>query len=224
MITASKIANKSILLLAGASLTLAAACTDPARIDPNDPNRNAKQGALLGGILGAAVGILTNDNKGQGAVRGAIIGGGIGALAGTSLDRQEADLRRDMGNDNVTITNTGDRLIVTLPQDILFDTGSAVVRSGIQRDLRAVAGNLQSYPDTTVQIVGHTDNVGEATYNQDLSARRANSVADILLNEGIAFSRIRTFGRGEDQPVASNLTAEGRSQNRRVEIVILPNS
>lgn len=224
MIRAPKIAKRSVLLLASLSLLTATACTDPGRIDPNDPNRNAKEGAILGGFLGAAVGILTNDNKGQGAVRGAIVGGGLGALMGTSLDRQEADLRRDMGNDNVTITNTGDRLIVTLPQDILFDTDSASVRFGLRSDLAAVATNLQSYPDSTVQIVGHTDNTGSAAHNQDLSARRANAVADVLLDNGIAFTRIRTFGRGEDQPVASNLTAEGRSQNRRVEIVILPNS
>lgn len=224
MTRATKIANKSVLLLAGISLLTATACSDPSGVSPNDPNRNAKQGALLGGFLGAAVGLLTNDNKGQGVIRGALIGGGIGALAGTSLDRQEADLRRDLGNDNVTITNTGDRLIVTLPQDILFTTDSASVRSDLRRDLGAVATNLQSYPDSTIQIVGHTDNTGGAAHNQDLSARRANSVADVLMESGVAFGRIRTFGRGEDQPIASNLTSEGRSQNRRVEIVILPNA
>ncbi|MDQ7071190.1 MAG: OmpA family protein [Rhodobacterales bacterium] len=224
MTRATKIAKKSALLLAGVSLLTATACTDPAQIDPNDPNRNAKQGALLGGALGAAVGLLTNDNKAQGAFRGALVGGGVGALVGTSLDRQEADLRRNLGNDNVTITNTGDRLIVTLPEDILFATDSAAVRPNLRRDLAAVATNLQSYPDSTIQIVGHTDNTGGAAYNQDLSARRANSVADVLMEAGVAFGRIRTFGRGEDQPIASNLTPEGRSQNRRVEIVILPNA
>lgn len=224
MTRATKIAKKSVLLLAGVSLLTATACTDPAAVGTTDANRNAKQGAILGGVLGAAVGLLTNDNKKQGALRGALVGGGVGALVGTSLDRQEADLRRDLGNDNVTITNTGDRLIVTLPEDILFATDSAAVRPNLRRDLTAVATNLQSYPDSTIQIVGHTDNTGGAAYNQDLSARRANSVADVLMEAGVAFGRIRTFGRGEDQPIASNLTPEGRSQNRRVEIVILPNA
>jgi len=223
MTRAVNTAKKAVLLIAGASLLTATACTDPGQVNANDPNRNAKQGALLGGFLGAAVGILTNDNKAQGAIRGALVGGAGGALIGTSLDRQEADLRRDMGN-NVAITNTGDRLIVTLPQDILFDTGSASLRPDLQRDLHALARNIQSYPDSTVQIIGHTDNVGEATFNQDLSARRANSVANVLFDSGVAMTRVRTFGRGEDQPVASNLTAEGRTQNRRVEIVILPNA
>ena len=75
-----------------------------------------------------------------------------------------------------------------------------------------------------MQVVGHTDNTGSAAHNQALSERRANAVADVLMNGGVAFSRIQTYGRGEDQPLASNLTAEGRAQNRRVEIVILPNA
>ena len=83
---------------------------------------------------------------------------------------------------------------------------------------------MNRYPDTTVNVVGHTDNVGAAGYNQDLSARRANAVASVLINGGVAPSRIRAFGRGEEAPIATNLTAEGRQQNRRVEIIILPNA
>ena len=85
-----------------------------------------------------------------------------------------------------------------------------------------VAQSLQQYPNSTVQVVGHTDNSGDAGYNQSLSERRANAVADVLMNGGVPFGRIQTYGRGEDQPVASNLTTEGKAQNRRVEIVILP--
>jgi len=115
-------------------------------------------------------------------------------------------------------------LIVTLPQDILFATDSFAVRSDLRRDLNTVASNLQAYPDSTIQIVGHTDSDGDAAYNQQLSERRANSVADVLLDAGIPFSRIQTFGRGESQPLASNLDPAGKSENRRVEIVILPNA
>ena len=122
------------------------------------------------------------------------------------------------------ITNTGERLIVTLPQDILFDVDSASVRPGLRDDLMTVASSLRDYPDSTVQIVGHTDNTGDAGYNQQLSERRANAVADVLMDGGVGFSRIQTFGRGENQPVADNLTDAGRAQNRRVEIVILPNA
>jgi outer membrane protein OmpA-like peptidoglycan-associated protein len=202
------------------------ACTDPGTlgVDPNDPNAKTKQGAALGAGIGAALGALTgrDGDRTEAAVKGAILGGAAGGIIGNRLDKQEADLRQSIGNDNVQITNTGDRLIVTLPQDILFAVDSFAVRPDLQRDLGAVAGNLQAYPDSTVQIVGHTDSDGDAGYNQTLSERRANAVADVLLNNGIPFSRIQTFGRGETQPVSSNLTPEGKSQNRRVEIVILP--
>lgn len=214
-------AKLAIGLTLGATLALSA-CTDPnyAGIDRTKTKNGAAIGAAVGGIFGA----ITADNKGKGAVRGAAIGAGIGALVGNELDKQEADLRRDLNNDDVQITNTGDRLIVTLPQDILFATDSSAVRSDLRRDLGAIAGNLQAYPNSTIQVLGHTDNVGDASYNQGLSQRRAEAVADVLLNAGVPFSRIQTIGRGEDQPLASNLTPEGRAQNRRVEIVILPNA
>ena len=214
--------KNSILCVAGASLLLLSACAEPAHLKGEDPNARTKQGALIGGVLGALTGAVASDKKGRGAIIGGAIGAVGGAAIGNALDRQAAELERDIANEDVTVTNTGDRLIVTLPQDILFAIDSSNVNSGLRSDLLTVADSLQSYPDTTVQIVGHTDNTGSAAYNQGLSERRANSVADVLMDGGVSFSRIETFGRGEDQPVASNLTDEGRAQNRRVEIVILP--
>ena len=216
----------TLSLVAGSALFLTA-CTDPGVV--SDPNRDINQtrnGALIGGAIGAVTGILRGDDpeeRRRGAVIGAAIGAGAGAIIGNQLDKQEADLRSQLGN-NVGIQNTGDRLIVTLPQDILFATDSAVVRPDLQRDIRSVAASLQAYPNTTVQIVGHTDNTGDPGYNQGLSERRAQSVAGILISEGVTSGRIQSIGRGDSQPVATNLTAEGRQQNRRVEIVILPNA
>ena len=215
-------AQKSLLLLAGVSLVAVTACTDPNMADPNDPNRQAKQGAVMGGLLGAATGAIVSDNRGKGALVGGVLGAGAGALVGTNLDRQEAELRRDLGN-QARITNTGDRLVVSMPQDILFPVDSATLRPDLQGDLRTIASSLNSYPDTTVQVVGHTDNTGAASYNQSLSERRAASVAGVLINSGVSSARVRTLGAGENQPIASNLTAEGRALNRRVEIVIVPN-
>ena len=206
------------------------ACTSPSRFDAGSgmsDNQKAKNGAIIGATVGALGGFLTGDTakeRRQNAVKGAVIFGGTGALVGNELDKQEAALRSSMGNNNVLIQNTGDRLIVTLPQDILFATDSATLRPDLTSDLNALAANLQSYPNTNVQIIGHTDNVGDAGYNQRLSVARAESVSRILMNNGVAANRLIAIGRGEDQPVSSNLTPEGRERNRRVEIVILPNA
>ncbi len=200
------------------------ACTDPGTLSlPSDPNQNTKQGAILGGIVGAGVGaIANNSNPLLGAAAGGAIGAAGGALIGNQLDKQAAELRQQLANDGITIVNAGDRLIVTVPNDITFDTDSSTVRPALRDDLARVGQNLVNYPNSNVQIVGHTDSDGEASYNQDLSVRRANAVADVLQANGVNFSRITTIGQGENNPIASNLTPEGKAQNRRVEIVIVP--
>ncbi|CUH51596.1 OmpA family protein [Shimia marina] len=215
---------KKITLSICALSTLAlTACTDPAYVagssEERDAYRQTKGGAVLGGIIGAGLAVATDNN----ALAGAAIGAGAGALIGNELDKQEAELRAQLDED-VRIENTGDRLILTMPQDILFDVDSFAVNASLKDDLAKVARSLDAYPDTTVQVLGHTDNTGAASYNQTLSERRANAVADVLLDNGVAFGRIQAIGRGEDQPIASNLDEEGRRQNRRVEIVILPNA
>jgi len=211
-----------VKIMAGLALVAVAACTDPAMVDENNGYQKTQQGALIGGLVGAVTGVVVSDDKGKGAVIGGAIGAISGAAIGNALDKQEAELRQQLGNDDIQITNTGDRLIVTMPQDILFAIDSSTVQAGLRSDLLAVANSLQQYPNSTVQVIGHTDSTGDAGYNLGLSERRANAVADVLMDGGVAFGRIQTFGRGEDQPVASNLSEAGRAQNRRVEIVILP--
>ncbi len=200
-------------------------CTGPGRFDGQNSYEKTQQGAVIGGLIGAIGGMMagtdTEDTRNR-ALKGAILGSGIGAIIGNQLDTQEAELRNTISNKNVLIQNTGDRLIVTLPQDILFGVDSTTLYPDLISDLRALSANLRSYPDTTVQVIGHTDNTGAASYNQSLSVGRANSVANALIGNDVASYRIIATGRGEDQPVASNLTAKGRSQNRRVDIVILP--
>ncbi|GAA6201799.1 OmpA family protein [Aquicoccus sp. SU-CL01552] len=202
---------------------LLGACTDPARIGTDDPHQKAKQGAILGGMLGAGIGAVSgSSNKGAAALAGGALGAIVGGTIGDSLDQQEAELREQLSSDGITITNTGDRLIVSLPNDITFATDSFEVRPGLRADVSRVAAHLNRYPDMTVQVVGHTDSDGEAAYNIGLSKRRANAVADILQAGGVSYSRIVTIGRGEEEPIASNLTAEGKARNRRVEIVMIP--
>jgi outer membrane protein OmpA-like peptidoglycan-associated protein len=193
--------------------------------DPNNPNRNTQTGAAIGAGLGALVGIAAGDNaeeRRRGAVVGALVGGGIGGIAGADLDRQEAELREQLGG-NAQIVNTGDQLIVTLPQDILFAIDSASLTGALRGDLTTLASSMNAYPNTTINVIGHADNTGGAAYNQDLSARRAQAVSSVLMQSGVAPQRIRSIGRGEDAPIASNLTPEGRALNRRVEITITPN-
>ena len=210
-----------ILTLSLVSAVGLAAC-EPAYLQ--DPNQNrTRDGAILGGMLGAFLGAAADDdNRGRNAVLGAAAGAAVGGAIGYSLDQQAADLRASMANDNIVIDNRGDHLMVTMPDGILFDTDSAAIRAGLQADLRAMARNLQQYAASTVDVIGHTDNTGSADYNQDLSARRASAVAGVLLEQGVDPARVRSFGRGENEPVATNLTPEGRQQNRRVEIIIRP--
>lgn len=217
---------KPFAALAFAGVFTLAACAEVSQIGAGSSNPNTRQGAAIGAGAGALLGALSkgDGNRGDGAIVGAVIGTAIGAGIGYSLDKQEAELRQQLGNDDVVITNTGDRLIVSLPQDILFATDSFAVRRDLQNDLYTVAENLRRYPESTVQVIGHTDSDGDAAYNQQLSERRANSVANVLLDAGVPSQRLRTFGRGESQPVASNLDAAGKARNRRVEIVILPNA
>ncbi len=217
----------SLFAISVASLLALTACVSPDRGANNNDFKKTTVGAAIGAGVGAVAGLISGGDSAerkQNAVKGALIGAAGGAVTGNILDRQAAALKQSLGNDRVTITNMGDRLIVTLPQDILFASGSATLRSDLQSDLIAVANNLQAYPESTVQVVGHTDSTGEAAFNQTLSNSRANSVVNVLAGAGVPRSRLQGIGRGEDQPVASNLTEEGKAQNRRVEIVILPTS
>jgi len=204
----------AIALVAGIGL---AGCTNP-----DGTANNTGTGVIAGAGVGAVLGRIIGGN-GRGAVIGGIIGAGVGGAVGDNLDRQEAALRQQMGGSGVSIVNTGSQLIVTLPEDITFPVNSAQLRSSFVSSLNALAQNLQQYPNTTVEVVGHTDSTGSAAFNQQLSERRASSVRSVLRNAGVANNRLRAFGQGENNPVASNASAAGRQQNRRVEIFITPN-
>ncbi|MFN4058134.1 MAG: OmpA family protein [Roseinatronobacter sp.] len=205
-----------ISVLAVSVLALTACAPDP-NYTGNRTVGGAITGAVAGGLLGAAV---SDGDRGT-ILAGAVLGGVTGGAIGAQLDRQAAELRAQLGN-NIDVRNTGQELILTLPQDLLFATDSTVVRPDLQADLRVISRNLVAYPQSDVIVVGHTDNVGSAAYNQGLSERRAASVAAILRSEGVAANRIQTIGRGLTQPIASNDTAQGRQQNRRVEIFVRP--
>ncbi|MBM9593629.1 OmpA family protein [Roseitranquillus sediminis] len=216
------------VLLASACALVLAGCADPygyggaiGSPDYERTRQGAAVGAAIGTIAGARRGDDTNDrvqNAAVGGLLGAAVGGGVGAL----LDRQARELRNDFDNSQIDVVNTGEQLIVRMPQDILFAVNSTAVRADLQSDLRVMAANLQRYPNSRVTVIGHTDSDGSAAYNQDLSERRALAVTSILQANGVSGSRLQAVGRGEDQPIASNATAAGKAQNRRVEIVVTP--
>lgn len=217
---------KTPIALSLASLLGLAACEDSAtRIQ--DPNYRAQNGAIAGAVLGGIIGASnrpgsTSAARNRSALVGAALGAAVGGAIGATLDQQAADLRNRLGNPNVTVTNMGGYLLVNLPDDVTFATDSATVRSDLAAEIRSIAANLVSYPNSTIQVIGHTDNTGTAAYNFDLSQRRAVAVRDILLGAGVPSNRLSAAGAGEDRPVATNLTAAGRAQNRRVEIIITP--
>lgn len=178
-------------------------------------------GALIGAGTGALVGNLVTGRTG-GTVVGAAVGGIAGTAIGADLDRQHRELEQSLGGSGATVVNTGNQLVVTLPEAISFDTGSSIVHPEYVDEIALVARSLRDNPHSTVQVVGHTDNVGRTDYNQALSERRSAAVAQILLANDVDASRVQTVGHGYNQPVASNDTPGGRAQNRRVEIVITP--
>lgn len=213
------------LLIAGSVAALGLAACTPVNEYSADPNQRAKQGALTGAAIGAGLGILTGDggkDKLDRAVVGGLIGAAGGGIIGNQLDRQAAELQAEISDGRIRIVNEGTQLRVVMPDGILFATDSATVQASIRNDLYAVADNLNRYPNTRVEVIGHTDDTGSGAYNQDLSERRAGAVSAILRGAGVSGGRIVSYGRGETMPVASNATPDGKAQNRRVEILIIP--
>lgn len=203
----------AILLTMAGSLTACAGM---------DNRQNTLAGTGIGAIGGAILGRAISSDKKKGGRLGAIVGAGIGAAVGNQLDMQEQALRSSMAGSGAMIRNTGEQLIVTLPEAITFDVDSTALKPRFIDDLRTLAANLQDFPNSRIRIVGHTDDSGSVSHNQRLSEGRAGAVARVLINAGVNPGRIATLGDGEFSPVASNATAEGRQQNRRVVITITP--
>lgn len=193
-----------------------AACTNP-----DGTRDNRMTGATVGALGGAALGNLIGGDS-RGTLIGAATGAALGGLIGNQLDRQAAELRQGLAGSGAGVVNTGGQLVVNLPEAITFDTGSALVQAGFRDELAVVARNLIANPNSTIEVVGHTDTIGSAAYNQNLSERRARAVADVLIADGVPAWRIGARGLGFNQPAASNDTEAGRAANRRVEIVITP--
>ena len=211
------------LTIAAMALGLAAACTTTDQYG-NVNRNNTGTGILAGAAAGALLGTLAGgDDR-----RNALIGAGIGALAGGAvgnyMDRQEEAFRNRLRGSGVSVRRVGNELILTMPSDVTFATGSAQLSPRFGPVLNDVADVLQTYPATYVNVVGHADSVGAADFNQRLSERRASAVAGDLISRGVIRDRLFVAGMGETQPIASNDNDAGRAANRRVEITIAPHT
>jgi outer membrane protein OmpA-like peptidoglycan-associated protein len=215
----------NILLAAVAALSLTA-CSSVNPYTGESQMSNTAGGALVGAGGGAVVGAIIGGATGNDPRIGALIGAGIGGLTGAGIgsymDQQEAELRAQLQGTGVSVTRVGNRVILNMPSNITFDTDSARVKPQFNDTLVSVGLVLKKFNKTLVDVYGYTDSSGPDDYNLDLSNRRARAVATVLANQGVVQGRFYITGRGEADPIASNATENGRSQNRRVEIQLSP--
>jgi outer membrane protein OmpA-like peptidoglycan-associated protein len=176
----------------------------------------AAGGAVVGGLIGKAAGSTI-----VGAIIGAAVGGAAGAYIGNYMDKQAAEMRRDL--EGAKVERIGEGIKVTFESGLLFDVDKAALRAASQENLQDLARILNKYPDTNILIEGHTDSTGADDYNLALSKRRAESVSHYLAQLEVKASRFSIMGYGEEQPIVTNDTEEGRQQNRRVDLAIMAN-
>jgi outer membrane protein OmpA-like peptidoglycan-associated protein len=214
--------TKKILVASVASLALlgVSGCVT----DPNTGERHVSRTAI-GGVGGAGLGYLLGGLIGGKTAR--IVGAGIGAAAGGyvgyRMDEQIRELEEATAGTGVDVSQTpgGDGILVNLP-DVTFAVNSADISPSMRQTLDGVAQSMINYPNSLIDVMGHTDSTGSDQYNLDLSRRRADAVANFLISRGVSSARIERIGYGEQYPVADNTTEAGRQQNRRVEIRITP--
>jgi outer membrane protein OmpA-like peptidoglycan-associated protein len=183
-----------------------------------------ERGAIIGAGTGAAVGAVVgraNGSTAKGAIVGAAVGGTAGAVIGHQMDQQAKEIKQNIPG--AIVERVGEGLQVTFESGLLFDYDSDVLRSPARQNLATLAASLEKYPNTDLMIVGHTDATGPDDYNMTLSQRRAAAAANYLASQGVARTRLRSTGRGEAEPVATNDSETNRQKNRRVEVAIFAN-
>lgn len=211
-----------ILLAAGIFLS-ACSTTDP--YTGEKQTSKTTKGAGIGAAVGVLVGIASSDSsrkRKERALKLAGIGAVAGGATGRYMDAQETKLRDKLANSGVSVTRDGDNIILNMPGNITFETNKSDVKPSFIDVLDSVTEVLKEYKSTMIEVAGHTDSDGAESYNQLLSQARAQSVSDQLTRFGVEAVRVDTVGYGELRPIASNSTATGKAQNRRVELTLLP--
>lgn len=189
----------------------------------DDPNRRAKAGAAIGALAGGVLGNQTSSKNGKyvGAAVGALTGAAVGNYMDKQQRRMEQQLAQEQANQEISVTRIDEETLkVNVSSEVSFDVNQASIKANFRDSLNKVANVISEYDKTAIHVVGHTDSTGSNSYNQQLSEKRAGSVARYLSQNGIQRDRMRMAGRGEDRPVADNNSSAGRSENRRVEIYL----
>lgn len=216
---------KHAIILSTAAVFLLSACTTNPFTGEQQLSKTAI-GAGTGAALGAAAGAILGATTSLSSRKAALIGAGLGALAGGGIgvymDQQEARLRDRLEGTGVSVSRVGDSIVLNMPSNITFDSNRSEIKPLFFNTLSSVSEVFKEYKQTLIDVVGHTDSDGSDQSNYDLSRRRAASVAQFLASQQLDPNRFSVEGHGERDPVASNATASGKAQNRRVEITILP--
>lgn len=213
--------NISKLRIATLSIALAMGAMSLQSCDSlTKTQKGAGIGAAAGGVIGALIGKKAG-NTAIGALIGGAIGGTAGAFIGKRMDKQAAEIQKAIPN--AEVIREGEGIIVKFDSGILFDFDKFALKDAAKTNIQSLAASLNQYPNTNIKVIGHTDSVGAAAYNQKLSERRAASVKAYAVSQGVPTGRLETLGKGSTEPIASNATDMGRSENRRVEIVIVAN-
>jgi outer membrane protein OmpA-like peptidoglycan-associated protein len=207
------------------ALLALSACTTLDPYTREEQTARAQRQAVIGAAAGAVAGLITGDSSMERKKR-ALVGAGLGALAGAGvgayMDRQEARLRAELERTGVSVTRIGDNITLNMPGNITFATNSADLNASFFEVLNSVGLVVNEFEQTVIEVAGHTDNTGSDAYNQQLSERRASAVAAYLGTRSVRTDRIITVGMGEARPIATNDTPDGRQQNRRVELTLVP--
>ena len=217
------------LIIAATALALLSGCASQNPYDNQGQAQNAGGvsktakygglGALAGALAGAAI---DHNNRGKGALIGAAVVGAASAGYGYYADKQEAALRASMANTGVEVQRQGDQIKLIMPGNITFATDSSAIASSFYSPLNNLAGSLKQFNQNNIEIIGYSDSTGSRQHNMDLSLQRAQSVSTYLTSQGVDSSHLSVRGAGPDQPIASNADANGRAQNRRVEVNLKP--